>query len=175
MSYDNCKLSKFIFSKQLADIVLKNHYIPRRIKENEHLKQYHRYWSTYSQMICKVLEIYYVKNSEYYTVKMDSCLYGEITYPLPKDYVYELKIDYKNLDNLWIINNSKLSLSGAEIRYWFFIKNIDFNDPEYGEFWSYLNYNSKSSISDDKFYFVKSFKDSYGNTHCKVSIDKRKK
>lgn len=166
---------RFIFSKQLADIVLDNNYIPRRIKSNEHLKQYHRYWSSYSQVFCKVLDIYYIKNREYYSVKMQNSLFGELSYPLVKDYIFELIIDYKNLKNTWIINNPKIgSLSGAEIRYWFFIKNIDL-DNKYSGFWSYLDYNSKSCISDDKYYYVKIVVDDRGNKKFKISIDKYKK
>lgn len=166
---------RFIFSKQLSDIVLENHYIPRKIKHNEHFKQYHRYWSSFSEVYCKVLDIYFIKNIEYYSVKLQNSLFSELSYPLPDDYIFELLVDYKDLEHSWIINNFKLgSLTGAEIRYWFFIKDIDLNDPEYDGFWSYLDYTSKSSISDDKYYFVKMI-DTESGRKFKISLDRYKK
>lgn len=161
---------RFIFPKQVNDFILENHYIARKMKPGEHLKQYHRYWSSFSNTTFKVMEIYNIDDREYYSIKFPNLLFGEASYPAPNDYMFELKVDYKHIESLNIIN-SKSSLLGSEIRYWFVINNIDLNDSIYSGFWSYLDYNSKSSISDDKYYFVKRAEDSY----CYISIDKFKK
>ena len=161
------KLEKFIMEE--------NHlYIPRKIKINEHLKKFKRYWSSFSDLYFKVEEIYFANDIEYYSVKYPNLLFGSISYPLNHEFTFELMIDKNNIANMDNIINTKISLSGAEIKFWFFIKKIDMNSDKYSGFWSFIDPNSKSLISDDKYYFLYA---SYNNEiykDCKVSLDRSK-
>lgn len=161
------KLEKFLREE--------NHqYIPRKIKSNENLKIYKRYWDAFSDTYYKIEKIYNVEDVEYYSVKYLDSMFGEISFPVDFDYTYELMVDKNNLDKIDIINN-KISYSGAEIKYWFFINNIDLGSEIYNKFWPFIDPNSKSVISDDKYYFIFATLNKKGQYRdCKVSLDKYK-
>lgn len=173
-------MSQRIYPEKLREYILSEEsqidYIPRHIKFNEHLRLYRRYWVKYFDDECiKVDEIYEIEGVEYYYVKHPNSLYDTITYPLDCNYTYELLIDKKDIKNIDNIINTKISYTGAEIKYWFFIHNIDLSSEKYIGFWSFLNPNSKNVISDDKYYFVKSYEQENGiHIDCRVSLDKLK-
>lgn len=149
-------------------------YIPRKMTSGENLKLYHRYWSSFDNTYMKVDRIYLINNIEYYSVKYPDKLYGEISYPLNTEYMFELSSDKTNIYFLDDIINTPISLLGSEIRFWFYINKIDFNNTKYNGFWAFLDYNSKSSICDDKYYYVKAIESSNNNFDCRISIDKSK-
>ena len=169
-----------IYPEKLKEYILSEEsnidYIPRHIKFNEHLRLYRRYFVTcFGDDCIKVDEIYDVEGVEYYFVKYPNSLYGTISFPLDNNYTYELLIDKKDIKNIDNIINTKVSYTGAEIKYWFFIHNIDLSSEKYIGFWSFLNPNSKNVISDDKYYFVKSIKEENGiYIDCRISLDKSK-
>ena len=74
------------------------------------------------------------------------------------------------------IINSKLSLLGAEIKYWFYIHKIDLESEKYSGFSSYLDFRSTSKLMDDKYYviFAEYVQDKDIYRDCKIVIDKYK-
>ena len=69
--------------------------------------------------------------------------------------------------------NSEKSYTGAEIKYWFLMNNIDLESgSQYAGFWSFLNPCSKNLLIDNKFYYV-----SYNierRQKCQIILDKTK-
>lgn len=169
----NCK-AKHIYPKQLEELLEGTNYIPRKLKLGENLKQYHRYWSSFFDVFFKVMQIYHVEKTEYYSVKFPNLLFGEISFPVDYNYMYELMVDYHNIKDIENIINHSESFTGAEIRYWFYINKINLNDPKYRAFYPFLNPESKSGILDDKHYFICATQINNAYTNCKVKIDKSK-
>ena len=141
-----------VYPDELEKEIIKNKYIPRKCRELEHLKLYHRYYTT-RYGVFKVENIESIKGIEYYFIKYNNGkLFGVISHPIT-DTIYELLHDYDEIEKVNLINSNK-SYSGAEIKFWFVINNINFKDQKYDGFLSFLNANSKNIISDSKYYFV---------------------
>mgnify|MGYP003405529749 CR=1 FL=1 len=90
-----------------------------------------------------------LKNIQYYIyfIKYNNGkLFGVISHPIT-DTIYELLHDYDEIEKVNLINSNK-SYSGAEIKFWFVINNINFKDQKYDGFLSFLNANSKNIISE---------------------------
>lgn len=158
-----CK--KVSYGKKLDQYVKSNNYIPYRLHPNARYRNNCYYWSNYDDMQFKVEEVQY----DFYTspkpildhviiryqdgFRAWSCTdLSILDFRLEKD-----KYDIKDKD----IINSKLSFSGGEIEYWFFIHDIQFYD-KYKGFWKYIDPNSESRIDPNKFYFIVA-EERYGN------------
>ena len=61
-----------IYPPKLEEYIRKNKFIPRKIRKNEHLKMYHRYWLEDYNDIVKVEDIFFTSGVEYYSVKYNS-------------------------------------------------------------------------------------------------------
>lgn len=147
-------------------------YIPRQLKQDEGLKIYKRYWSIYESINYKVDQIFTDKNNiEYYNVKYSGLFFGTITYPV-KD-TYELMIDKNNIKSLDNIINTNRMYSGAEIKFWFYIKN-NLNSEKFNGFLSFLDPNSKNQISDNKMYYLYANEQNGIYKDCKISTYKAK-
>lgn len=162
--------SKLLYPLGLNEFLKSNNYIAKRLKQGERLKKYHRYWCLYQKMYFKVLDIYEVDGVEYYSIRYSNSFSAEIPYPID-DYIFELLVDYSNIKSKNIID-SHISLSGAEIRYWFFANNIDLASKKYSNFWGFLDQNSKSKISDEKYYIIYSTIENNVYKDVKISLDK---
>jgi hypothetical protein len=148
--------SKHIYPQKLEKYIKKNRYIPRRIHDNEHLKLYHRYWLSEINSVVKIMEIFSVEGTEYYIYKNESGMAGCESYPA-SGYNYELLHNNSKIENDDIINSDK-EYTGAEIKYWFVLNNIDFNDDYYSGYWNFVNPRSRNIISDSFHYNVISTK-----------------
>ncbi len=159
-----------IYPPKLEGYVKSSRYIPRKIRENEHLKMYHRYWLEDYNEVAKVDDIFIENHTEYYSIKYNS-MYGCISNPVSVG-TYELLHNRDEIEKLNIINNSK-SYTGAEIKYWFLINNIDISaNSQYAGFWSFLCQNSNNILIDNKYYFV-----SYNKNRrqkCQMILDRSK-
>lgn len=166
-------MMKNIYPTKLEEFIMKNsQYVPRLMDpDDKQLKLYHRYWFTLAEQYGKVQEVYKIEDIDYYTMKFPESLFGSITFP-EEEIIYELLIDKNNLKNINIIN-TRISYSGAQIRYWFFLHKDELG-YKYKKFWSFIDPNSKSLIIDNKYYFLyANLKDDiYKN--CKVVMDKSK-
>lgn len=159
-----------IYPDKLADIVREYHYIPRLIRENEYLKRYHRYWSIDSEYYFKIYQTYKVDECEYYSVRYQNALLAEIPYPVDHNSTYDLALDYKKIYKRNIIN-SDISYYGSEIKYWFFINDINLHDEKYSGFWIYINPGSNSLISDNKRYYISAIEEDEIYKKCKMYLD----
>ena len=161
-----------IYPSNIGGLVKRKHLIPRRLLHKEHLKQYKKYWV--QEQYIKIEDVYTIEGNEYYCVQFPQDMFGQLSYPINSENSYELNADYKKIRELDCIINTNKSYPGAEIKYWFHIKNIDLSSDQYKEFWSFLNPCSKNLISDDKFYFL------YGSIaqgryyDCRICLDKNK-
>ena len=141
-------MNKCIYpEKLLEEIKKKKKYIPRRIRNEERLKLFKKYWiSEYG--IIKVKDIYIIHNIDHYFITYNNGnMYGVIPYPI-KDECYELLRNFNELENENFINKKKL-IYGAEIKFWFVINEINFNNDNYSGFLDKL-----SSLQDSKKYTV---------------------
>lgn len=164
-------MKKHIYSEALEEEIINTKYIPRKFKENEKLKLYHKYWIPEFGGTIKVHEIEYINGIPYYFIKFNKNMSANITYPCNYIDMYELLHNYDNIENENIINSSK-SYSGAEIKFWFIVNKINFNDYRYKGFWSFVDDTSMSVVADNKYYFVK-----YNpnlRQKFKISLDKSK-
>ena len=164
-------MKKHIYSEALEEEIINSLYIPRKFKSNEKLKLYHKYWIPEFEGTIKVHEIEYINGIPYYFIKFGKNMCANITYPISYSNMYELLHNYDNIENENIINSSK-SYSGAEIKFWFIVNTIDFDNPLYKGFWSFLDDTSMSVVADNKYYFVK-----YNpnlRQKFKISLDKSK-
>lgn len=165
-----------IYPEKLSNLIgyNNNSYIPRKLKIDERLRLYKRYWTSYSNDCFKVDKVYFIDGIEYYSVKYSNLLHGEISFPVDSDYIYELHTDRNNIKSINNIINTKASFLGSEIKYWFHVNNIDLSSIKYSGFWSFLDPNSKSVISDNKYYFLFASYDNDIYSDCKISLDRNR-
>lgn len=157
-----------IYPLKLQEYIKENKVIPRKIRKNEHLKIFHKYWLGDYNCVVKINDIFTVKGVEYYIIKFGN-FYACIDHPINYKYCYEILHNKDNIENINIINSDKC-FTGAEIKYWFLINNIDFNDDLYYGFWSFLNPNSNNLLVDNKYYKV--LYDNSKRKKCQITIDK---
>ena len=62
-------MKKHIYSEALEEEIINTKYIPRKFKENEKLKLYHKYWIPEFGGTIKVHEIEYINGIPYYFIK----------------------------------------------------------------------------------------------------------
>lgn len=147
-----------IYNPDLVEFLkINKKYIPRRLKNFEHLKVYHRYWlPEYGEF--KVRDSSYDSGNEYYYITYCSgSKQGVISYPIYNILeCFELLKNVKHVEEDSVINNRIRNFTGAEIRFWFIHNEIDFTDIEnYSGFLPYLEYGRKESIKDSLVYQCK--------------------
>lgn len=160
-----------IYDERLEKEIINTKYIPRKIKSNEKLKIHHKYWINEYNGTVKVSDIDYIAGTEYYTIKFDKNMSACFSYPVYFSEIYELLHNNENIENQDIIN-SKLSYSGAEIKFWFIVNKIDLSNPDYKGFIPFLIPSSKNVVSDNKYYFVKH--DESKSQKFKIVLDREK-
>ena len=116
------EIKRSIYPPKLEEYIRKNKYIPRKVRDNEHLKLYHRYWLEDYNEVVKVDDIFTVRCVEHYSIRCKSMV-SCIPAPVPK-YTYELLHNKEHIEKVDLINSEK-SYTGAEIKYWFLMNNID--------------------------------------------------
>lgn len=164
-------MKRHIYSEFLEKEIIATKYIPRKFKPNEKMKLHHKYWIPDFEGTVKVNDSDIIDGITYYFIKFGKYMNACISYPLSYDNMYELLHNHDSIENEEIINSSK-SYSGAEIKFWFIVKEIDFEDPLYKGFWPFLDDTSKSVVADNKYYFVKY--DQNLRQKFKISLDKSK-
>ncbi len=148
-------MSKLIYPKELGKIVKEFNYIPRIVKNADEIRQTSKYFCyENSNEPFKVEEIIEVNNQIYFQIKL-LLSNRQAVIPYEEKYTYyELhtdKLNIKHANN--IINNGK-AYYGSEIKYWFFINNIDLDCIKYNSFEDIIT-ESGMTISDRKIYFLK--------------------
>lgn len=161
-----------IYPEKLEEYLVKYPYVSRKIREDEHLKQHHRYWLVYSDVNIKVQEVYQVFDREYYTIRYPESLFGTKSFPCEE--CYELLVDRSDIIGIENIINDRTSYSGAQIKYWFFTHQEYLYDKKYEGFLSFIDISSKNVIADDKYYFLSGKDINNIFKECKVILDKSK-
>lgn len=150
---NNNTIIRSIYPNPLVDIIKQHRYIPRKLREGEKLRANHRYWLPYYNGIIKIQEVTKINEIDYYFLTFDNKFNAAIPCPLEVVGGYELLYNFNNIDLVDMINDHK-SYTGAEIKFWFVIKNIDLNDGKYAGFWSYLDPRSGNTLIDNKRYYL---------------------
>ena len=144
-----------IYPEKLAEVVVKyKQFIPRRLHYYEHLKLYHRYWNEELGEF-KVKDFLNFNGVDYYFINYENDKQGLLTYPINYDTkCYELLRNFETLQEESVINNRTRTFTGAEIRFWFVVNNIDFSDEEnYKGFLCSLVY--ENGVKDTAKYMVR--------------------
>ncbi len=148
-------MGNLIYPKELGNIVKEYNCIPRLIKKVDEIKRSSKYFcQENSNEPFKIEEVIEVNNQIYYQIKLISS-YKQAVIPYEEKFTYyELFPDRSNIKQLKnIINNGK-PYYGSEIKYWFYINNIDLDCEKYNEFKDIIT-ESGMTISDKKIYFLK--------------------
>lgn len=162
-------MKRRIYPDKLETEIINNLYIPRKMKPNEYLKQYHKYYMPYYDSTVKVLDIWNIDGIDYYHLRSDMKLDICTSHPVD-DNGYELLHNYDNIQDKDIINDGN-SYTGAEIKFWFTVKKINLNEGSYSHIWRYLNPSSKYFLVDNKFYKI--IKESHGKKFkLQIIVDK---
>lgn len=164
-----------IYPENLQKLLIRNRgMIPKKINYKEPLKLFHKYWTIeLPNYIFKVHSIFEADNIEYYQIKsLDSMYQSALSFPLNNEFCFELMQDRNNIKDLPNIINSSIGYFGSEIRYWFFVNQIDYNDGKYIGFKSYIDYTGKNSLSDSKIYFLKGELKNNIYTNCYAKLIK---
>lgn len=144
-------MSLLLYPEKLQNEVMKNkNYIPRKLRHHERLKIYHRYYND-EFGIFKIRDVELIGGVEYYFITYKKNMTAVIPYPTYNNCkCYELMVNRDELENKSIINNRTTTFFGAEIKFWFVVNDVDFNDENYIGFKSELD-----SIYDSKKYHVR--------------------
>lgn len=154
------------FEKEIQE----NKFIPRKIRNNEILKVFHRYWIPYYEGICKIMDITDYDNKKYYHIKFGNNMFAVNQHPLNCEGIYELLHNRDNIDQKNIINDLN-SYTGAEIKFWFTVNKINFNKEKYKGFWNFFY--SDNILIDNKYYFV-IYEDHGKDKSYKIIMDRNK-
>lgn len=136
--------------------IRKNHLIPHRVTREIPYRKNNIYYSSYWGSIFKVISVEYDSDTKEFLgayIRYESNYYGMICSELNID-DYELEVDVKKIYKQNIIN-SNIPYSGAEIRYWFFVNQINGFNPVYRGFWKFIDNTSGHKIVDDNKYIVR--------------------
>ena len=132
------------------EIVRYKNYIPRKLRNKEHLKLYAKYY-TDEYGIFKVINIEKIYGIEYYYIVYRNQFQAVITYPISRESrCFQLLKNYNKLEKENIINKSK-EYTGAEIKFWFTANNINFKDDNFSGFEKYFSKNN-TKIKDSSKY-----------------------
>lgn len=134
--------------------IRRHHLIPYHIKKSIRYEPNKLYYSDYWGDIFKVISVDYGQDGELNNayIHYNNGYYGCLCSPFSKeDYLFERDTNYLSKKN---IINSGLSYTGAEIRYWFFIRHITSSNPIYKGFWKYVDFSSGHKVCDTSRYFI---------------------
>ena len=92
------EIKRSIYPPKLEEYIRKNKYIPRKVRDNEHLKLYHRYWLEDYNEVVKVDDIFITRYVEYYSIRYKSMV-SCIPAPVPK-YTYELLHNKEHIEKV---------------------------------------------------------------------------
>ena len=140
-----------IYKSNLEAYIQSSRSIPRKMRDGERLKIYHKYWLD-SYGAVKVHDIFMEKGTEYYVVKHADRMTSYIPHPVESIYSFELLYNTQDFVESYDVINSNKPYTGSEIRFWFFINNLL---DKYPNVMDYLSYTGKYRILDSRVYTVR--------------------
>lgn len=155
-------------NSQIDERIKKKKVIPYSIYPGEKYIKGKWYYSSYYDMFFRVLDLKYQDGELLYAyIQSDNNRYSSIATELCTD-DYMISSDRKNIYRSYIFN-SNIPYTGAEIRYWFFMHDINSFNPKYAEFWKYVDQYSLERLDERKKYKCYASIDLNGNlTNCRV-------
>ncbi len=158
-------------NKKLDDIVRSKNIIPYRLGVRDRYEKGNYYFSGFYGKIFKVLFVKYYNSGELEgaEIKHSDGLHAYMCTEIDPGYDYLLIKDDSDINSRKDIVNDNHMYTGAEIRYWFYIKNIDCFNRKYKGFWDYVDTYSKKRLNDHDVYMLKADKNHLGNyVNCKI-------
>lgn len=157
-------------NKKLEDLIRKKHLVPYSLNRRDRYEKGKYYYSEFSGMTFKVLFVKYYDSGELEgaEVKYENGLHAYICTDIDPGYDYRVEKDFKKICNENIVNDGKV-YTGAEIRYWFFMNDIDCFNSIYKGFWNLVDTYSTRRIIDNNRYVVVADISVTGKYHnCKI-------
>lgn len=164
----------YSFDNSLEKLIRRKQLIPYQCTPGDRFMRGKWYYDSYYSSLFKVIDVKYKSGNvlDYAITKSDEGYNSYITTPLsPEDFIIDF--DKSGLVKENIINSEK-SYTGAEIRYWFFMNNIDCFNTKYRYFWTYVDTFSNNRISDKQKYFLYAGMRNDEYIHCRVIKDNNK-
>ena len=158
--------------KKIEELIRKKHVIPYSLTIRDRYEKGKYYYSEFYRKTFRVLFVKYYNSGELEgaEVKDDNGLYSYICTDIDPGYDYRLEKDFGEIYKIEDIVNSGKVFTGAEIKYWFFIKGITCFNKKYKGFWQYVDTYSILQISDRLNYVITAdltFTGKYYN--CKIT------
>ena len=156
----------------LERLIKRKRIIPYQINPGDKFIKGKWYYDTYYNSLFKVTEVKYNSGNilDYAITKSDEGYSSYITSPLSPYEDYIIDFDTKDIATMNIINSER-SFTGAEIRYWFFMNDINCFDPKYKYFWTYVDTYSNNKVADKQKYFLYAGLKNNVYTKCRVIKD----
>jgi hypothetical protein len=158
-------------NKKLEEIVKSKHVIPYSLGKRDKYEKGNYYFSGFYGKVFRVLFVKYYNTGELEgaEIKHSDGLHAYMCTDIDPDYDYRMIKDDNNLsDKSSIINDGKI-YTGAEIKYWFFMNNIDCFNRKFKGFWKYLDTYSDKVIDDNARYMMTADTNHLGNyINCKL-------
>ena len=166
----------YSFDNSLEKLIKRKKIIPYQVNPGDKLLRGKWYYDIYYSSLFKVLEVKYKPGGilDYAITKSDEGYSNYISTQLTPYEDYIIDYDRNGLAEEVIINSEK-SYTGAEIRYWFFMNDINCFDPKYKLFWTYVDTYSKNKVSDKQKYFLYAVLKNNVYSHCRVIKDNGRK
>ena len=162
----------YSYDNSLERLIKRKRIIPYQVNPGDKFIKGKWYYDTYYNSLFKVTEVKYNTGNilDYAITKSDEGYSSYITSPLSPYEDYIIDFDTKDIATMNIINSEK-SFTGAEIRYWFFMNDINCFDPKYKYFWTYVDTYSNNKVADKQKYFLYAGLKNNVYTKCRVIKD----
>ena len=162
----------YSYDNSLERLIKRKRIIPYQVNPGDKFIKGKWYYDTYYNSLFKVTEVKYNTGNilDYAITKSDEGYSSYITTPLSPYEDYIIDFDTKDIATMNIINSEK-SFTGAEIRYWFFMNDINCFDPKYKYFWTYVDTYSNNKVADKQKYFLYAGLKNNVYTKCRVIRD----
>ena len=162
----------YSFDNSLEKIIRKKRIIPYQCNPGDKFMRGKWYYDNFYGSLFKVVDVKYKSGNilDYAITKSDEGYSSYIITPLSPYEDYIIDFDKAGLVEENIINSEK-SYTGAEIRYWFFMNNIDCFNPKYRYFWTYVDTFSNNRVADKQRYFLYAGMRNNEYIHCRVVKD----
>ena len=143
-------------NKKLEDLIRKKHLIPYSLNRRDRYERGKYYYSEFLGLTFKVLFVKYYESGELEgaEVKYENGLRAYICTDIDPGYDYRVEKDTKELYKKDEIVNDGNIYTGAEIRYWFFMRGIDCFSGRYKGFWNSIDSFSTRRIVDSNRYTI---------------------
>ena len=162
----------YSYDNSLERLIKRKRIIPYQVNPGDKFIKGKWYYDTYYNSLFKVTEVKYNTGNilDYAITKSDEGYSSYITTPLSPYEDYIIDFDTKDIATMNIINSER-SFTGAEIRYWFFMNDINCFDPKYKYFWTYVDTYSNNKVADKQKYFLYAGLKNNVYTKCRVIRD----